>query len=184
MSLIPFTELAELSGERWMPLVGHEWGYEVSDLGRVRSIDRRDRLGRLYRGRILKPCPTVSGYLEVFPCLNGVSKPVLIHRAVLEAFVGQCPEGMEGCHENGNNADNRLANLRWDTRSNNHADKVKHGTDARGEKNSQSKLTADEVIKIRKMRDAGLTLRAIGGKYGVSEGHVCSIAGGKLWRHL
>ncbi len=56
------------------------------------------------------------------------STTMFAHRAVLLAFVGPCPEGMEACHNNGDPLDNRVENLRWDTRSNNTLDKVAHGT--------------------------------------------------------
>lgn len=52
----------------------------------------------------------------------------LVHRLVLEAFVGPCPEGMEGCHGDGDPTNNSLGNLRWDTATSNQLDKVRHGT--------------------------------------------------------
>lgn len=51
-----------------------------------------------------------------------------VHRLVLEAFVGPSLPGMHGCHNNGKPSDNRIENLRWDTRAGNFADKWKHGT--------------------------------------------------------
>lgn len=78
-------------------------GYEVSNAGRVRGP----------RG-ILRPfAGDARGHLKVDLC----GRRVFVHRLVLDAFVGPCPDGMEGCHNNGNPADNRVENLRWDTRS-------------------------------------------------------------------
>lgn len=51
----------------------------------------------------------------------------LVHRLVLEAFVGPCPSGCEGCHYDGNPANNIVSNLRWDTTKNNCLDKRRHG---------------------------------------------------------
>lgn len=51
-----------------------------------------------------------------------------IHTVVLETFVGPCPEGLEACHGNGDPADNRVDNLRWDTHQENMRDAVRHGT--------------------------------------------------------
>ena len=51
-----------------------------------------------------------------------------MHRLVLGAFAGPPPEGMEGCHEDNDKTNNRLDNLRWDTRPGNHSDKARHGT--------------------------------------------------------
>lgn len=115
--------------EIWVPTPGIP-GYEVSNLGRVRGIDRtvhfRDGRVYRYRGQILRPAINpVSGYPHVAP--KGISRN--IHRLVLEAFVGPCPPGMLCRHLNGNPADNRLENLRWGTPSENSYDKGRHGTD-------------------------------------------------------
>lgn len=78
-----------------------------------------------------------------------------VHRLVLEAFVGPCPSGMEACHKDGDGSNNKLSNLRWDTRRNNHGDKKRHGTTAKGEKNPQAILTEDQVGIIKRRLLAG-----------------------------
>lgn len=119
--------------ERWLPVVGYEGLYEVSDLGRVRGINRtvfrRNGKPVRLRGMLLAQRPNVHGRLIVSFHRDYARWTEAIHRLVLTAFVGVCPEGMEGCHNNGNCADNRLTNLRWDTHLNNLLDKVRHGTD-------------------------------------------------------
>lgn len=107
--------------ENWAPAPGYEELYEVSDLGRVKSL----RLGKL-----MKPHEVNYriGYLQVGFSLAGRMKNFYVHRLVLEAFVGPCPDGMECRHLNGNARDNRLLNLAWGTRSENNFDRVKHGT--------------------------------------------------------
>ncbi|MDE2095631.1 MAG: HNH endonuclease [Patescibacteria group bacterium] len=102
-----------------------------------------------YRGKILVDRPS-GKYRQV--CLvdgSGNKKYSLVHRLVLEAFIGPCPPGMECRHLNGNRSDNRLENLCWGTRIENVEDKRKHGTILRGEMNPNAKLTADTVIQIR-----------------------------------
>lgn len=121
--------------EEWRAVTGYEGLYEVSDLGRVRSLDRYvQRNGGCASGRpmrlkgiILKPRPMKSGHLQVNLGKNGISRNELIHQLVLIAFVGPRPKGMEGCHEDGDPSNNNLDNLRWDTRSGNNLDKVRHG---------------------------------------------------------
>lgn len=124
--------------EEWRPVPGFD-SYEVSSLGRVKSLGRyvkRMRYGKSYRTwmpeKILKGSAIQSGHLQVVLSPNDGSKPrsLLIHRILLTTFVGPCPDGMEGCHRNGNPADNRLENLRWDTREANQQDSVAHGTHA------------------------------------------------------
>ncbi|ACI12645.1 HNH endonuclease [Mycobacterium phage Ramsey] len=116
--------------EEWRPVVGFEGLYEVSNLGRVRSLDHfaRGRSGskRLIRGRVLRPAPRTSGHLTVALGRNGGSKDV--HTLVATAFIGPRPEGMECCHQDGDPTNNRVENLRWDTRSANRLDSVRHGT--------------------------------------------------------
>lgn len=118
--------------ERWLPIPGWEGYYEVSDLGRVKSCARSvpGRPGRMInrRERILTPMVSRDGYLCVALCRDNVRHHTRVHRAVLLAFVGPCPDGMEGCHGDGDSRNNALTNLRWDTRSANTYDKVAHGT--------------------------------------------------------
>jgi hypothetical protein len=117
--------------ERWLPVVGYEGFYEVSDQGRVRSLDRivdELRGGRTWKGRVLITQRHPKGYLIVALTAKGRSKSHSVHRLVLRAFQGDCPDGMQCCHANGIRDDNRLDNLRWDTRSANEQDKIRHGT--------------------------------------------------------
>lgn len=110
--------------EIWKAVPGHEGAYEVSNLGRVRSLERRVRLvpnpgvetTRRVPPRILKPGRVKSGHVSV---ALGKGNSRLVHQLVLEAFVGPCPHGCETLHGNHKPWDNRLENLRWGTRSEN-----------------------------------------------------------------
>ncbi|MDM3894746.1 NUMOD4 motif-containing HNH endonuclease [Mycobacterium intracellulare] len=115
--------------EAWRPVVGWEGLYEVSDQGRVRSVERIVQFGsqtRTVRSTILKPGETTKGALYVV-LSNGRPKNRRVHQLVLEAFVGPCPPGMEGCHWDDDKKNNALTNLRWDTHSANELDKVRNG---------------------------------------------------------
>ena len=114
--------------ERWLPVPGYEGVYEVSDLGRVRSMDRLDSRGRKRRGRVLSPRKTTRDHRSISLCLNAVSRSFQVHHLVLTAFVGPRPEGLEGCHWDDDPTNNCLSNLRWDTRSANVRDSVRNGT--------------------------------------------------------
>ena len=118
--------------ERWFAVPGYEGFYEVSDTGRVRSIDRYVAgryVKRLIRGKLLSQKLTNKGYPFVWLGLGekGKSSYRTVHRLVLEAFVGPAPEGAVACHNNDIQTDNRLENLRWDTRSENQNDIVRNG---------------------------------------------------------
>lgn len=116
--------------EVWRPIPSYP-GYEASDLGRIKSCERvivrATRFGEIrqpIRERILKPGRFSDG--REFVVLTG-QKNRQVHRLVLEAFVGPCPPGMEACHNDGDHTNNRLSNLRWDTRSSNMLDLTRHG---------------------------------------------------------
>lgn len=121
-----------MTPEVWKPVVGWEGLYEVSSLGRLRSLDRmvRGRAGsqNIRPGKIMKPKLHRAGYESYGLSREGRSTFRFIHALVLEAFVEPRPTGFLGCHNDGNPSNNRLANLRWDTPQNNSLDAVKHGT--------------------------------------------------------
>jgi hypothetical protein len=102
--------------EIWRPVVDFEGSYEVSNMGRVRSVDRIVN-GQHLRGRIRKliTCPPI-GHQELCLSKGGVLCHVQVHIVVLEAFVGPCPPGLHCLHINDDVTDNRLANLQWGTR--------------------------------------------------------------------
>lgn len=108
-------------------------GYEVSDDGRVRSVDRwvPNRWGgSTWRsGHTLLTFPRRSGYLGGNISIDGVRLNFEVHRVVCEAFHGPCPQpDLEVRHLNGNKLDNRPLNLAWGTKSENGLDRVRHGT--------------------------------------------------------
>lgn len=122
--------------ERWLPVVGYEGFYEVSDHGRVRSLDRVIPItragykphGQIRRGRLLKI--TGSGRYADRVSLSREPEPRstgYVHMLVLEAFIGPRPEGMWALHWDDDKRNNRLDNLRWGTPSDNNLDAVRNG---------------------------------------------------------
>lgn len=123
------------------------------------------------------------GYLKVIINKMGRRYNRLIHRLVLETFIGPCPKGMEGCHNNGDRTDNILDNLRWDTKKNNQADRAKHGTACRGEDVGTSKLTDEQVFKIRELYKTRL-IKNISETLNIPYNTVYDICKLKSWKHL
>lgn len=115
--------------EEWRPIPGHEGHYEISNHGRVRSLDRvlttAAGYQRRHTGKLLTPRTLPNGYLKIH---LGGRHDEYIHRLVLMAFVGPCPQGMECLHSDGNPTNNHLLNLRWASPSDNAYDRVRHGT--------------------------------------------------------
>lgn len=120
-----------MTSERWLPVVGWVGYYDVSDLGRVRSVARLIVRGNgsPYRvpARTLKHERNDDEHVRVTLYRDGTGFTRLVHRLVLEAFVGPCPDGMEGCHWDDDPKNNPLSNLRWDTLSANRHDMVRNG---------------------------------------------------------
>lgn len=116
--------------EEWRDIVGYEGLYQVSNFGRVRSINRIITYpsGRTCRwqGKLLAPGKT--GDRLTVALGNGTQKTFYVHDLVLKAFTGPRPEGAECCHNDGHGTNDVHTNLRWDTRSENTYDRVRHGT--------------------------------------------------------
>jgi len=182
------TELSILStapDELWRPVVGFEGLYEVSDLGRVRGLDRlvprRGGTTRLQSGIVLRDRSGPKGYRMVGLCRGGLVSGRYVHRLVLEAFIGPCPPGQEACHRLGLRADNRLSELRWDTKAANQADRVTHGTDQRGERNACAVLSTRDVVTIRA---SPLSQRVLARQFGVQQQSISKIKTRIRWSHV
>lgn len=177
-----------LAPEEWRDVVNYEGLYRVSSHGRVLSVARtvmKNGGKSFLRERMLKPARTSGGYLYVNLSKNRQSTKLYVHQLVLEAFVGPCPERMEARHFHERDPSNNDAqNLRWGSHSQNMGDKEKHGTDSKGEKHFNAKLTDEQVIAIRERVSAGETNTALAREFGVVKKAISQIARGKRWRHV
>lgn len=179
-----------MSEEVWKSVLGFVGRYEVSDKGRIRSVSRLAPMPRngsgatkRVRGKVLATKAGKDGYVRLsLKDDTGKAKLRYLHRLVLESFVGPCPSDMEGCHDNGNRSDNRLVNLRWDTRLANNEDKIKHGTVARGENNKGGgKLTQSQAFEIRTRLSLGESGVALAKEFAVSNALISKIKRKELW---
>lgn len=120
--------------EIWRPVKGYEGLYEVSNKGRIRSLDRiaifKDGRSRKYYGKVLE-IKTVnnSGYLTVGLHNNGKQKTLLVHRVVAEAFIDNPNRYPEVNHIDQDKLNNRIENLEWCThiKNVNHGDEIERG---------------------------------------------------------
>ncbi len=131
--------------------------------------------------------PNTKGYLTVNLSQGGVVSRRVVHRIVLEAFVGKRPPGMHGCHKNGDKRDNRLCNLGWASPTENEAHKKLHGTSPIGSKNGASKITEDQVSAIREAKLSGgryWGAARLAERFGVATSTVIRAASGKQWGHV
>lgn len=112
-----------LINERWLPIKGYEGLYEISNYGRVRSLNYRNKGVR----KVLSCHARLGYYIKVSLVKDGVSKYYRVHRLVAQAFL---PEPLEGQtqvhHKNGDKRDNRVldgySNLEWVSPQGNMAD--------------------------------------------------------------
>jgi len=108
--------------EQWRDVVGYEGWYQVSDLGKVRSVDRVVRGARgepkTLTGKVLKPAAnSASDHLGVALCKEGNQRTVCIHQLVMAAWIGPRPKGLEVLHGPNGVEDNSVGNLSYGTHS-------------------------------------------------------------------
>lgn len=133
----------------------------------------------------MKPRLEQNGYLRIGFRVKGVLIKHSLARVILETFVGPCPEGMQSCHNDGNPLNNHLVNLRWDTAKNNSQDRIRHGTQTRGESNGGGgKLTEEQVREIRIRYAAGEYSKPLGKAYQVHQSTICRITRREIWAHV
>jgi hypothetical protein len=113
--------------EIWKDIIGYEGLYQVSNLGRVKSLSRYDRLGRYHTGKILSDCDNGTGYRIVGLKVDGKQKTFTIHRLVATAFIENLHNYDYVNHKDGDKTNNRVDNLEWCTASENMLHAVKLG---------------------------------------------------------
>lgn len=171
--------------EQWKPVLGYEDRYDVSNFGNVRtSLNSPHKNARIHRGKLLHARWLKNGYLHVSLNLNGKKNARMVHSLVLEAFKGPRPVGKVGRHLDGNRKNNTPENLEWSTQKENIGDKIRHGTDNKGERHHNSVLANDDVLRIRNMNVSGFSNVYIAKAFHVTPANVGHIVRRKSWSHI
>lgn len=178
--------------EIWRPVVGYEGAYEVSSLGRVRSLDRMiqcrawDKYAKVHvptlkraKGRVLRPGLS-SGHLTV---ALGKDNSRLVHHLVLEAFVGPRPEGCESLHADDVGDNNVLGNLSWGTRSQNLHDAVRNGRKQHGDRHRYAKMTDQQASAVKGLHGVRRPCD-LARKLGVNEATIRQLWSGRSWKSV
>jgi HNH endonuclease/NUMOD4 motif len=172
--------------EIWKPVPDFDGYYEVSNNGRVRSVDRvvsRQYPGgktcQVKRKGSLRKLEYRDGYASVrLQADKRIFKPY-VHRIVCEAFNGPCPEGKSiVAHNDGDSTNNRPENLRWATEAENQRDREVHGTHNRGERSHLAKLTWNDAEEIRR---SALSSKHIASEFGVTAANIRQIRRLETW---
>lgn len=170
--------------EVWRPVPGYEGYYEVSSLGKIRSLDRivtlsPNRWGGTSKKRIvgteIKSFRKNSGYWGVMLRRDGAFRNRLVHAIVCEAFHGPRPDGMDAAHEDGDRDNCAASNVSWKTPAQNAADRTRHGTQVWGANHPNTRISAENVELIKQ---SAATEEALGERFGISPSHAGNIRRG------
>jgi hypothetical protein len=179
--------------ELWVKIKDWEDRYEISSIGRVRSIERIRLDGRnsgkirIMKSKILRK-NMARGYETVLLYKNNEYRlRIGVHRLMAIGFI-QNPENKETVnHINGIKHDNRLENLEWATHSENQLHAVKHNlrTKTLGSNSNFAKLSEEEVLDIRALYESGHFIQKELGKiYNIGQSNIEAIVNRKCWKHI
>lgn len=164
--------------EMWKDVVGFEGHYEVSDLGRIKSL----KVGPgTFRGKILSPAKSPSGYFTVLLYLNRKRFTYRVSTLVCRAFIGYPSKGLQINHKDGVKNNNSLSNLEYVTASENVRHAFRIGLHP---KMANQKLVPWEVVFIRAMRHSGHTQKLVASCFDVTFGLVGHILHGRAWKRI
>jgi hypothetical protein len=167
--------------ESWRAIPGTP-SHEVSDEGRVRSVERVVYRGRgttrVERARLMALYRRRDGRVQCNLQRNGKVWSPFVHALVAAAWIGPRPAGMEVCHRDGDASNNQATNLYYGTKLQNEADKARHGTVPLGERNGRRRLTLESA---RQIANDSRSQRSIAEAFGVSQSAVSDIKRGRRW---
>lgn len=175
-----------ITNESWVSVREYEGIYEVSNYGRVRSLDRVEYSGGVKRrrsGRILKQDLTKNGYLTVQFSKKGLVNKKLVHRLVCDGHVCRIEDGFQVNHKDSNKSNNFYENLESVTPKENMSHAKIHGRlSPFVSKGIGKKLTSYDVSKIREMRINGFKIKKISEIFGVSSQTIWNITNYRTWK--
>jgi len=176
--------------EIWKDIKGYEGAYQISNLGRVKTLRRKikhPRHGEYLRPeKILRPRINHHGYLRVAFNVNKVTKDFFVHRLIAIAFIPNPHNYATINHMDGNKLNNDISNLEWCTQPENLSHAHRIGLcDKKGILHHNVKLTEKKVLRIRKLYAEGkLNQYELADKYDVSVPTICNITKNNTWRHI
>jgi len=167
--------------EIWKEVKDYEGLYEISNLGNAKMINGKNN----HKPHKMSYSLDKDGYSKFRFTKNGKRKTLNAHRLIALHFIPNPENKPQVNHINGIKTDNRVENLEWCTNSENIIHSWVNGlsTPKRGESNSRSILTEDQVLEIRTIGN-NLTLKNISEIYNISIMYVQFILKRKRWTHI
>lgn len=170
--------------EEWRAAIGYEGRYEVSSIGRVRSLPGMGRWGTR-KGRVLRPGHNGKKYLIVHLCASSKeSGTKQIHQLVAAAFLGPCPPGKQVNHKDAIKENNHFGNLEYMTSAENTEHAGAMGLHLRGSRAVRAKLEEADIPVIRQRLANGESQRRIARDYHVSKNAISGIGKRRTWVHV
>lgn len=176
--------------EIWLPVPGFESTYEVSNLGVIRSLDRRvaNRWGtsRPTSGTIKAHSKNSQGYHAVHFYASSKCTKEYVHRVVAKVFVPN-PLGLPQVnHIDGDKSHNAASNLEWCSGIENcaHARDTNLYQAARGEQIGGAVLTESAVIEIRALAASGFMHKELAARFGVGRKAITKVVNRQRWKHI
>lgn len=175
--------------EIWVSIKDYENLYQVSNYGNIRSLDKKDSLGRFVKGKNMKPIVRKDGYLDITLHKDGKGKHFLLHRLIAETFIDNPNDYKEINHKDENKANNNINNLEWCSRSYN----INYGIGNKSRRKTLLNKRGKEIIQYNKNKEIIKiypSLREANRKTNINIGNICECcngtrktAGGYIWQY-
>ena len=183
--------MLKIVNEEWKDIEGQEGYYMISNLGRLKTIDRvitkSNGFEYKLKGRVIKThIDKDNGYERTTLPVDGRRKTAFIHRIVAKAFIPNPENKATVNHKNSIRSDNRVENLEWCTYKENtlHAKNKGRLKQPKGVNHVRAKLKESNIQEVYDLYKKGLSKSEIGRRFGISAGAVYHIVHRKTWKHV
>lgn len=180
-----------MQNEVWKDIEGYEGIYQVSNLGRIKSLDRkvRSRWGLMKQKGIVLKSRICNGYVLICLSKNGKNKDVSVHRVIAKSWVpGRTDAKNEVNHIDGDKTNNSVDNLEWCDRRHNIQHSIRIGLRTRqdGAGGYSAILTEKEVKEIRELKKNNPTISqpTLGRMFGISKSEIGYILNRAVWKNI
>ena len=175
--------LDNIESEIWIPITGYEGFYEISNMGRIKGIDRVDCMGQFRKTKISKQCFDKNKYLLISLSRDRIDKTFRVHRLVGFHFIPNPENKKEINHKKGIKTDNRASELEWSTNKENihHSISIGIKRSIKGESNPGAIINQELALKIFNYQGK---LRHVASHFNIDKQIVSRIKRGLNWSHV